>query len=185
MAERKKEMLREEEKLKRELKAKSEQTKRKLAAAEKEQHDVELELKLNQMEKEHLEQKEGLNSNNENENKEKNQNQEDENKINDKKEEKKMEEEKKEEEKEKKKERSEFSLEGAKPPLSIYTRRVMDISKISEYLKPDSSKGQIGGYNLGNTCFMNSSIACLSNCTELTYYFLKGDYKKKMRDKGK
>ena len=120
---------------------------------------------------EHLEQKEGLNSNNENENK-----------INDKKEEKKMEEEKKEEEKEKKKERSEFSLEGAKPPLSIYTRRVMDISKISEYLKPDSSKGQIGGYNLGNTCFMNSSIACLSNCTELTYYFLKGDYLKDINE---
>ena len=131
---------------------------------------------------EHLEQKEGLNSNNENENKEKNQNQEDENKINDKKEEKKMEEEKKEEEEEKKKERSEFSLEGAKPPLSIYTRRVMDISKISEYLKPDSSKGQIGGYNLGNTCFMNSSIACLSNCTELTYYFLKGDYLKDINE---
>ena len=132
--------------------------------------------------REHLEQKEGLNSNNENENKEKNQNQEDENKINDKKEEKKMEEEKKEEEEEKKKERSEFSLEGAKPPLSIYTRRVMDISKISEYLKPDSSKGQIGGYNLGNTCFMNSSIACLSNCTELTYYFLKGDYLKDINE---
>ena len=131
---------------------------------------------------EQLEPKKGINSNNENENKEKNQNQEDENKINDKKEEKKREEEKKEEEKEKKKERSEFSLEGAKPPLSIYTRRVMDISKISEYLKPDSSKGQIGGYNLGNTCFMNSSIACLSNCTELTYYFLKGDYLKDINE---
>jgi hypothetical protein len=74
--------------------------------------------------------------------------------------------------------RSIFSLEGAKKPLSIYTRRVMDTSKISEYLKPDSSSGRIGGRNLGNTCFMNSSIACLSNTTELTYYFLKGDYLK-------
>ena len=29
---------------------------------------------------------------------------------------------------------------------------------------------------------MNSSIACLSNCTELTYYFLKGDYLKDINE---
>ena len=29
---------------------------------------------------------------------------------------------------------------------------------------------------------MNSSIACLSNTTELTYYFLKGDYKKDINE---
>ena len=79
-------------------------------------------------------------------------------------------------------ERSIFSLEGAKPPLSIYTRRVMDISKISKYLKLDSSKGRIGGKNLGNTCYMNSCIACLSNTTELTFYFLKGDYLKDINE---
>ena len=80
------------------------------------------------------------------------------------------------------KERSEFSFEGAIQPLSMYTRRVMDISKINEYLNDNSSRGQIGGYNLGNTCFMNSSIACISNCTELTYYFLKGDYLKDINE---
>ena len=88
----------------------------------------------------------------------------------------------KEEELETPHERSEFSLEGAKPPLSMYTRRVMDVSKINDYLNPSSSKGQVGGRNLGNTCFMNSSIACLSNCTELTYYFLKGDYLKDINE---
>ena len=103
------------------------------------------------------------------------------NKINDKYEENKMEEEKEEKIKQKK-ERSKLSLEGAKRPLSIYTRRVMDSSKIKEFLKPNSSKGQIGGYNLGNTCFMNSSIARISNCTELTYYFLKGDYLKDINE---
>ena len=86
-----------------------------------------------------------------------------------------------EKEKEEKK-RSEFSLEGIKEPRSLYTRRVMDISKINKYLNSDSSRGQIGGHNLGNTCFMNSSIACLSNCTELTYYFLKGDYLKDINE---
>ena len=78
--------------------------------------------------------------------------------------------------------RSAFSFEGAKRPLSIYTRRVMDISKINDYLGPNSTRGQCGGRNLGNTCFMNSSIACLSNTTELTYYFIKGDYKKDINE---
>ena len=75
-------------------------------------------------------------------------------------------------------ERSKLSLEGGKEPLSIYTRRIIDISKIKNYLKEDSTHGLCGGKNLGNTCFMNSSIACLSNCIELTCYFLSGDYKK-------
>ena len=79
---------------------------------------------------------------------------------------------------EEKPERSILSLEGGKPPLSIYTRRIIDTSKINKYLKENSTHGLCGGKNLGNTCFMNSSIACLSNCIELTYYFLCGDYKK-------
>ena len=78
--------------------------------------------------------------------------------------------------------KSVYSLEGAKLPLSIYTRRVMDISKINDYLQPDSTRGRCGGRNLGNTCFMNSSIACLSNSIELTYYFLKGDYIKDINE---
>ena len=89
---------------------------------------------------------------------------------------------KEEKKKKKEKERSVFSLEGIKEPKSLYTRRVMDISKINKYLNKNSSRGQIGGHNLGNTCFMNSSIACLSNCTELTYYFLKGDYLKDINE---
>jgi len=88
----------------------------------------------------------------------------------------------KKDEKEHSHERSILSLEGVKEPKSIYTRRVMDISKIDEYLNSNSTRGRCGGRNLGNTCFMNSSIACLSNCTELTYYFLKGDYKKDINE---
>ena len=82
-------------------------------------------------------------------------------------------------------ERSELSLEGAKPPLSIYTRRVVNVSNISKYLTEESSHGLCGGKNLGNTCFMNSSIACISNCVELTYYFLSGDYKKDINKENK
>jgi hypothetical protein len=70
-----------------------------------------------------------------------------------------------------KKEREPFKLEGGKLPLSIYTRRVFDISLLKQYLNSDSSSGICGSVNLGNTCFMNSSIACISNCFELTYFF--------------
>jgi len=95
----------------------------------------------------------------------------------------KEEEEKKENEQ--KAERSKLSLEGAKEPLSLYTRRVINTDNIRSYLNEDSTHGLCGGANLGNTCFMNSSIACLSNCIELTCYFLSGDYKKDINKENK
>ena len=76
----------------------------------------------------------------------------------------------------KKKERSPFNLEGAKLPLSLYTRRIMNVSLLKKYLPKNSSSGICGSVTLGNTCFMNSSIACLSNCVDLKYYFLLGLY---------
>ena len=79
----------------------------------------------------------------------------------------------------------ELLSKGGKPPFSLYTRRIIDISKITNFLKEDSSHGVCGSHNLGNTCFMNSSIACLSNCTELTYYFLSGEYKKDINRENK
>ena len=91
----------------------------------------------------------------------------------------------KEENKNENSKRSVFSLEGSIEPLSLYTRRVINIKKIRDYLNEDSTHGLCGSYNLGNTCFMNSSIACLSNCTELTCYFLSGDYKKDINRENK
>ncbi len=56
--------------------------------------------------------------------------------------------------------------------ISLFSRNIIDLNDLHIILKPSYNHGRCGGYNLGNTCFMNSSIACLSNCTELTAYFL-------------
>lgn len=40
----------------------------------------------------------------------------------------------------------------------------------------DSRFGLCGLNNLGNTCYMNSALQCLSNCTPLTNYFINKTY---------
>ncbi len=40
-------------------------------------------------------------------------------------------------------------------------------------------KGLVGLRNLGNTCYMNSGLQCLSNTQQLTEYFLSNNF---MRD---
>ncbi|CAN0056591.1 unnamed protein product [Lampetra planeri] len=52
---------------------------------------------------------------------------------------------------------------------SLANRKSLERSKLVP-----TEKGATGLSNLGNTCFMNSSIQCVSNTRQLTQYFLSG-----------
>ena len=50
-----------------------------------------------------------------------------------------------------------------------------DNKEIEKKINP--ARGLCGLENLGNTCYMNSALQCLSNIPELTEYFLSLKYK--------
>ena len=64
------------------------------------------------------------------------------------------------------------------PFITSNNKFKIDINKLNEILPSNTNHGLCGSKNLGNTCYMNSSIACLSNCTELTTFFLTKEFKK-------
>ena len=53
--------------------------------------------------------------------------------------------------------------------------RKFDIS-VDRQFKSSSRKGLTGLQNLGNTCFMNSALQCMSNTYDLTEYFLDNSF---------
>ena len=73
----------------------------------------------------------------------------------------------------------------SKSEISFKSQTNIDVSELKNILNKNSNHGLCGSKNLGNTCYMNSSIACLSNCEELTTFFLNKSYKKYLNTSNK
>jgi hypothetical protein len=59
---------------------------------------------------------------------------------------------------------------------SFYSKRVLEIEKLRILLSNESNHGLTGLKNLGNSCYINTAIQCLSHTVDFTYFMLSKMY---------
>ena len=55
---------------------------------------------------------------------------------------------------------------------AFYSDRLLDLESIKSIITRDSNHGLTGMKNLGNSCYINTAVQCLSHCIEIVFYFL-------------
>ncbi|KAI9252990.1 hypothetical protein BDA99DRAFT_520573 [Phascolomyces articulosus] len=69
------------------------------------------------------------------------------------------------------------TIKSTSTALTLSSSSNMDFSSWMNKKSKKYAKGVCGLTNLGNTCFMNSALQCMSNTPQLSKYFLSGKYK--------
>jgi uncharacterized UBP type Zn finger protein len=59
---------------------------------------------------------------------------------------------------------------------SFYSQRHLDMESLKGIITRDSNHGLTGMKNLGNTCYINTAVQCLSHTIELVFFYLTKVY---------
>ena len=65
---------------------------------------------------------------------------------------------------------------------SFYSNRILEVEQLKKFLKKDSNHGLTGIKNLGNSCYINTIIQCLSHTLDFSYFMISNKYSQEINN---